>query len=564
MGEDEWTHREPGSATGSVVPPPAAAEEPPPSRSPLPRRQPKASGHQRSADADELITPVRRVCGSPGPELSVTRSVPPGEVAGTEGSAEPRGLTGSGGTGSLQRSQRRLHLAQPPEADQPQLPDNVRYLFRPLLPGTSATIEPAAGAAGAAAALDADTEAESGPNARRDAGTVRLSAGSAGAPADGQPRRQPDGSRPGPELSPTRERNLARRPSPDPEASPACGSRPARDADKPRPRRRPSWVASAGHHRHAAAVGANQLLLRRVTWAAAILIVIVAVAGTTFALIGRASRVPGQASHGARNPVRGTSGQTGAKAITGLSAAAITRGEATRWIAKEISSSAIIACDDVMCSELFNQGLAASNLLVLSPTAPDPLGADVVVGTPALRSQFGPRLAREYAPTVIASFGAGQSRVDVRVVAPYGAAAYEAAFNHDLAARQRFGGVLLHNSRIGLSASAQPDLIGGLVDPRLLSMFPVLAGQHPIEILGFYDRAPRSAQGVPMTGVELAGNDTAAGLSAGSYLRWLLVFLRGQRAPYRPTSVAAAFVGGREVVRVRFARPSPLGLLSGQ
>src|SRR4029077_20120398 len=118
MGEDKWTHREPGSATGSVVPPPVAPDEPPPSRTQLPRRQPKASGHQRSADADQLITPVRRGSGSPGPDLSVTRSPrrglgsaghapsAPGGSAAPDGpahpgaSAGPGGLTGSGGTGS--------------------------------------------------------------------------------------------------------------------------------------------------------------------------------------------------------------------------------------------------------------------------------------------------------------------------------------------------------------------------------------------------------------------------------------------------------------------------------
>lgn len=95
-------------------------------------------------------------------------------------------------------------------------------------------------------------------------------------------------------------------------------------------------------------------------------------------------------------------------------------------------------------------------------------------------------------------------------------------------------------------------------------MLPVLAHQYPIKILGFYDRAPRSAQGLPITGTELAGYDAAAGQPAGSYLRWLLVFLRSQRTPYWPTSVTTARVGGHEIVRVQFSRPSPIGLLSGQ
>ncbi len=222
----------------------------------------------------------------------------------------------------------------------------------------------------------------------------------------------------------------------------------------------------------------------------------------------------------------------------------------------------IVACDAVMCSQLFNAGIPASNLLVLSPNATDPLGADVVIGTPAVRSQFGSRLALEYAPSVLASFGTGKLRVEVRVVAPQGAAAYELALNRDIAARQRDGSQLLRNSEITVSVPAQPELIAGLVDPRLLAMLPVLATQHPIEIVAFYDRAPRSGRGIPLSGVELAASDSAAGLSDSAYRRWLLGFLRGQRAPFRAASIATAHLHGRDVILVRFARPSPIGLLN--
>lgn len=447
MGEEEWTHREPGSPTGSVVPPPVVTDESAPVRPPLPRRQPKASGHQRAANADQLVTPIRRVTGSAGPELSVVGSTGPGPAA------------------------RRLHLAEPPAAPTPpQLPDNVRYLFKPV---------------------------------------------------------------------------LAHRPSESPAAEQT---------------RRAKTTAAAGSHRRAAASGAGSKLRRSITWVAAVVIVVSTAVGTAFALVKQGPDSAGQQRSGHQDA--GTRGG-GDRTLPSLSSAAIVRGQAARWVTREISKSVIIACDDVMCTELFNQGIAASNLLVLSPTAPSPLGADVVIGTPALRSQFGQRLAREYAPTIIASFGAGKSHVDVRVVAPDGAASYELALSRDLAARQRYGGELLRDSRISLSASAQPDLIAGLVDPRLLMMLPVLANQHPIRILGFYDRAPRSAQSVPLSGAELAGYDGAAGISAGRYLRWLLVFLHSQRVPYWPTSVTTARVGDHEVVRVRFSRPSPIGFLNG-
>ena len=80
-----------------------------------------------------------------------------------------------------------------------------------------------------------------------------------------------------------------------------------------------------------------------------------------------------------------------------------------------------------MCAALQASGVAAGRLLVLGTSASDPLGSDLVVATPALRSEFGARLASVYAPVVIASFGSGAARIDIRAVAADGTAAYEAA-----------------------------------------------------------------------------------------------------------------------------------------
>jgi len=232
--------------------------------------------------------------------------------------------------------------------------------------------------------------------------------------------------------------------------------------------------------------------------ATAVLAVASTAVGTAFALVRHGAPADSSIEQNAAAHHSTRDSRASHKGFPGFSSGAIVSAQAARWVAREISKSAIIACDTVMCTRLYNQGIAESNLLVLGSTAPSPLGADVVIGTRVLRSQFGPGLASEYAPTVIASFGSGKSRVDVRVIAPYGAAAYQLALSHDLAARQRYGGELLRDSRISVSASARPELIAGLVDPRLLMMLPVLASEHPIRILGFFDRGPRSTQGVPL------------------------------------------------------------------
>ena len=63
----------------------------------------------------------------------------------------------------------------------------------------------------------------------------------------------------------------------------------------------------------------------------------------------------------------------------------------------------------------------------------------MVLATAAVRGMFGSRLADVYAPDVLASFGTGQARVDVRIVAPDGALAYRASLTADVAARQAAG-----------------------------------------------------------------------------------------------------------------------------
>jgi hypothetical protein len=214
-----------------------------------------------------------------------------------------------------------------------------------------------------------------------------------------------------------------------------------------------------------------------------------------------------------------------------------------------------------MCRALAKAGVPSADLLPLKPSAPDPLGADVVVVTPVLQSQFGSRLSSEYAPSVLASFGAGRAKVAVRLVAQYGAAAYRLALSRDLAARELVGTQLIGNKRIALPAAAKTELAAGQVDPRLLITLPALAAKHPVRVLSFDDRAPGASSGVPLAGVVLAGADPRSGLSPHAYLRWLTSFLRSQRSLYRAASVHATSRGGHQVVSVRFARPNPIGLL---
>lgn len=241
-----------------------------------------------------------------------------------------------------------------------------------------------------------------------------------------------------------------------------------------------------------------------------------------------------------------------------LAASAATRGEAAAWIAGQVAASAIVACDPAMCAALQADGLPATRLLVLGTAAADPLGSDVVVATPAVRNQFGTRLQSVYAPVVIASFGTGARRIDVRAIAPDGAASYQAALAADRRSRISAGSQLLRNPRIVVAVGVREALNAGDVDPRLLMMLAALAVEQPIRISAVGDPSPGASPVVPLRSVQLAPLDSGA--KAEASLRSMLSFINAQRQPFQP--LRAGFVGS-SALTVEYAAPSPLGLLGG-
>jgi tetratricopeptide (TPR) repeat protein len=246
------------------------------------------------------------------------------------------------------------------------------------------------------------------------------------------------------------------------------------------------------------------------------------------------------------------------RATAGAEAVTAARQQAATWVAGQISRSAIVACDPAMCAELQVRGFPAGDMLMLGPGAPDPLASDVVVATAAVRSQYGGRLAGVYAPFVLAAFGRGGAAIEVRAVAPDGAAAFRAALANDQAARRQAGAELLRNPGLTAPAAAGRQLSDGLVDSRLLITLAALAGlrsatQPPVRIVSFGGRAPGASAQVPLRSVEIAG---PAATSA-------IAFLRAQRSPYRAASIVTTRLpGGQVTVRIGFASPTPLGLLS--
>ncbi len=236
--------------------------------------------------------------------------------------------------------------------------------------------------------------------------------------------------------------------------------------------------------------------------------------------------------------------------------AASVRSQAAAWIAGQVSGAGTIGCDPLMCAALAAHGVAASRLLPLGPVASSVPGADVIAASPLSRTG----LSQE-APALLASFGSGGSLIEVRATSPGGPASYQAALAGDVGARRSAGAQLLHSRRIEFGAQGAGQIQAGQVDSRLLIMLAVLASQRSWRVIAFGDASP----GVPLTEAPFrqviitgaGGRDGAAGLAAA------LALLHAQRAPYQPAQVSTVHLAdGQAGLRIEFAAPSPLGLLT--
>jgi hypothetical protein len=246
-----------------------------------------------------------------------------------------------------------------------------------------------------------------------------------------------------------------------------------------------------------------------------------------------------------------------ARAGRAPSAAASVRSQVAGWIVSQVSSSAAIGCDPAMCTALRADGVAASRLLALAPAASHVPGADVIAASPVGRAGLS-----QDAPALLASVGTGSSQVEVRATTTGGPASYAKALAADLAARKPAAAQLLHSGRLKASAAGTAQLQAGQVDARLLIMLALLASQRSWQVVSFGDASP----GVPLADAPYRQVIVAAAGSGGgpASLAAAVALLHAQQAPYQPAQVSTVQLpGGQSGLRIDFATPGPLGLLSG-
>jgi hypothetical protein len=342
--------------------------------------------------------------------------------------------------------------------------------------------------------------------------------------------------------------------SPSPAAAPAA-RRAAASPPEPPPKA-PSWpqVIATTLRLWFQRRGARWTGARRRALIFGAVVIVFAAGGLTFAL-----------AQGPRSAAKPRAPAPATLSPGAVAAAAANRQAAATWVAAQVSHSVIVSCDPVMCAALQGDRFPAGDLLQLTATANDPLGSAVVMSTTALRNQFGRRLPEVYAPVILATFGHGEARVDIRVEAPDGGRAYLVAQRADLLARQQTGQQLLDNKDLHVSAAAGAAIAAGNLDSRLLDTLATLTGQlHRVNVIAVGDSGPGASAGVPLRMVQISalvspGHPT----KNAAYLKAVLSFLKAQQPPFL-ASVSVLHQGAASVVQVQFAAPSPFGLLGAQ
>ena len=250
---------------------------------------------------------------------------------------------------------------------------------------------------------------------------------------------------------------------------------------------------------------------------------------------------------------------TGSQTNKGLAAEDAARTQAINWILQQVSRAAVVSCDPQVCNELASRDFPPANLLTLGPTSTDPLGSELVIATATIRAQFRGRLASVYAPAIIASFGSGNTRIDIRLVYPGGTANYRLVEQVALRARKVADAQLLANSRIKVSATARAQLLSGDIDPRLPMLLAAMAGIHPVSIVDFVNQSPGGGPASLLRSVDLATADNAAHQTRAAYLDWMHAFIDAQTAQYLPAWAQQVPVRtGAAVLRIGYSAPSPV------
>ena len=163
-----------------------------------------------------------------------------------------------------------------------------------------------------------------------------------------------------------------------------------------------------------------------------------------------------------------------------------------------------------------------------------------------------------WAPAIIAAFGSGNARIEIRLEFPGGAKSYRADQPKYARARKLIDAQLLTNSSIKLSTAATTQLRSGSIDPRLPELIALMVHYHPLQIVDFGGQSPGGGPASLLRSMDLATADPPGHLTPSEYISWMQSFIKAQRSKYHPALSLVTLPTGQTVLRIGYGAPSPL------
>jgi hypothetical protein len=186
---------------------------------------------------------------------------------------------------------------------------------------------------------------------------------------------------------------------------------------------------------------------------------------------------------------------------------------AEKWLVANVASEAQVTADSTVTSDLMRAGFTRRPPVAYVqidvggfPQAGSWRDFDYLVSTPSTRfdSTILPELEQALTSSVVvAVFGTGPDRVEVRQILPRGTADIDVRRSADAQARQRAETALLHNRRVQVDLPAGRVLEAGGLDLRAATVLALMAQQALLRINAIDSDPAETAAGLPARTVEI-------------------------------------------------------------
>jgi hypothetical protein len=190
------------------------------------------------------------------------------------------------------------------------------------------------------------------------------------------------------------------------------------------------------------------------------------------------------------------------------------RREADRWIVQNVPTDRRLIVDDALWADLVGAGLSTDRVAGYTTfyagtdVGIEPLDGwqdyDVVVSVESVRAlpeRYPDVGAALHSSVVLAVFGTGKDRVEVRKIVPGGEdriATASAVGGHDVAAAGEAGAELARNPSVALTPAAHRALVAGRVDQRIMTTLVAVAADRPVSVDSFSSDPARPERAPPI------------------------------------------------------------------